>query len=87
MIIHISVNEFEEDFKKLWKSGLIKNPSIDYATNAIHGWFEGKDEIIFKFKDYGFINDNRSNNYYLSSGEAGITIVIEKNDTRNNTPN
>ena len=29
----------------LWKG------AIDYATNAIHGWYEGKDSIIFKFKD------------------------------------
>ena len=78
MIIHISVNELEEEFRKPWKAGLIKHPSIDYATNAIHGWFEDKDIIIFKFKDYGFINDNRSNTYSLSSGEAGITVLIEK---------
>ena len=52
MIIHISIDEFEEEFRTPWKSGLIKSPAIDYATNAIHGWFEGKDSIIFRFKDY-----------------------------------
>ena len=78
MLVHISIFELEERFKKPFKLGLIKDPSIDYATNAIHGWFENEDVIIFKFKDYGFINDNRSNTYSLSCGKAGITIIIEK---------
>ncbi len=78
MLIHIGLNEFEKDFQNPWKSQLIKSPSIDYATNAIHGWFEGKDVIIFKFKDYGFINDNKSNVYHLSCGMAGITVLIDK---------
>lgn len=78
MLIHISIFELEERFKEPWKLGMIKEPSIDYATNAIHGWFEGRDEIIFKFKDYGFINDNKSNTYSMSCGEAGITILIDK---------
>lgn len=78
MLVHISIFELEERFKEPWKLGMIKEPSIDYATNAIHGWFEGRDEIIFKFKDYGFINDNKSNTYSMSCGEAGITILIDK---------
>ena len=77
MILHISVDELLEDFRTPWKAGLITSLSIDYATNAIHGRFEGNDSIIFNFKDYGFINDNRSNTYYISSGSAGITIKIE----------
>ena len=78
MLVNISIFELEERFRKPWMIGLIKDRSIDYATNAIHGWFEGKDEILFKFKDYGFINDNRSNTYSISCGEAGITILIDK---------
>lgn len=78
MIIHITVNEFEPDFKKPWLGELIRNVHIDYATNAIHGWFEGEDVIIFRFKGYGFINDNRENMYNISSGSAGITIEIIK---------
>ena len=58
MIIHITPDEFEPEFQTPWKQELIKSPNIDYATNAIHGWIEGKDVIIFRFKDYGFINDN-----------------------------
>ena len=48
MLIHIPIDDLEERFREPWKVGLIKYPSIDYATNAIHGWFEGKDEIICK---------------------------------------
>jgi hypothetical protein len=41
-------------------------------------WFENKDVIIFRFKDYGFIHDNRFNTYDISSGRAGVTIRITK---------
>lgn len=78
MIIHITPDEIEEEFRDSWKLDLIKHPSIDYATNAIHGWFEDKDVILFRFKGYGFINDNRTNKYHLSYGPAGFTILIIK---------
>ena len=80
MYIHITPEEFEDDFKQPWKQGLLKHPHIDYATNAIHCYFEDKEVIIFRFKNYGFINDNRFNKYELSSGAAGITIRITKSD-------
>ena len=78
MFIHITPDEFVEEFKNPWKQEMIKNPNIDYATNAIHGWFEGKDVIIFKFKDYGWIMDNRFSGYNMSCGKVGITIQIIK---------
>lgn len=78
MLIHIGVEELEEDFKSHWRTGLISNPHIDYATNAIHGWFENEECIIFRFKDYGFIHDNRFNTYNISSWAAGIIIQIIK---------
>jgi hypothetical protein len=83
MIIHITPDEIEEEFRTPWKLELIKSPSIDYATNAIHGWFEGKDVILFRFKGYGFIHDNRYSSYNLSHGKAGFTIQIT-NEKRNN---
>ena len=43
MYIHITPEEFEDDFKQLWKQGLLKHPHIDYATNAIHCYFEDKE--------------------------------------------
>lgn len=78
MIIHITPDEFEPEFQDAWKQNLIKSPMIDYATNAIHGWFEDEDVIIFRFKGYGFINDNRYSTRELSVGAAGITLLIEK---------
>jgi hypothetical protein len=76
MLIHISPDELESEFKNSWKLGFITQPSIDYADNAIYALFEGKQIIIFRFKKYGFIMDNRYNSYDISSGKAGITIKI-----------
>lgn len=78
MIIHITPEELEEEFVTPWKQEFITQPHIDYATNAIHGLFEGRDVIIFRFKNYGFIHDNRFNTYDISSGRAGITVRITK---------
>ena len=78
MIINILPDELEPEFRESWKMGFITQPSIDYADNAIWAIFEGKDVIIFRFKDYGFINDNRRNTYDISAGKAGIMIRIEK---------
>ena len=78
MIINILPDELEPEFRESWKMGWITQPSIDYADNAIWALFEGKNVIIFRFKDYGFINDNRYNSYSISAGSAGITIKIER---------
>ncbi len=77
MILHISVDELEQEFQKPWKLNLIKHISIDFATNSINGWFEGEDVIVFKFRNYGFVLDNRKTTYSISAGEAGITVCIK----------
>lgn len=77
MIINISPEELEPEFRESWKMGFITQPSIDYADNAIWAILEGKQVVIFRFKNYGFINDNRYNKYFISAGNAGITIRIE----------
>jgi len=79
MIINISPEELEPEFRESWKMGFITQPSIDYADNAIWALFEGEQVVIFRFKNYGFINDNRYNKYFISAGNAGITIRIESN--------
>jgi len=79
MLIFISPDELEEKFRESWRMGHITQPSIDYADNAIWAIFEGKLVIIFRFKDYGWINDNRRNTYEISAGMAGITISIKRN--------
>lgn len=76
MLIFISPEELEPEYINSWKLGYITKPSIDYADNAIYAIFENKQVIIFRFSKYGWINDNRSNKYLVSSGEAGITIKI-----------
>jgi len=78
MIINISKNEFEEGMEELFDNNQLIHFAIDYATNAIHGWNNGKDCIVFKFKGYGFINDNRYNKYDLTHNEKGIIISITK---------
>lgn len=77
MFLHITPDELEEEFRESWKLGFISQPSIDYADNAIWALFEGKNIIIFRFKDYGWIHDNRRNTYLISAGSAGITIQIK----------
>ena len=78
MIITILPDELEPEFRESWKMGWITQPSIDYADNAIWALFEGKNVIIFRFKEYGWINDNRYNSYDISAGSAGIMIKINK---------
>jgi hypothetical protein len=78
MIINILPDELEPEFRESWKMGWITQPSIDYADNAIWALFEGKNVIIFRFKEYGWINDNRYNSYDISAGSAGIMIKINK---------
>jgi len=79
MLIFISPDELEEEFRESWKMGYITQPSIDYADNSIWAVFEGKLVISFRFKDYGWVNDNRRNTYEISAGMAGITISIKRN--------
>jgi hypothetical protein len=76
MLIFITPDELEEEFRDSWKMGYITMPSIDYADNAIYAVFEGKLVIIFRFKRYGWVNDNRTNSYNITAGPAGITIQI-----------
>jgi hypothetical protein len=79
MLIVITPDELEQEFQNPLKMGYITSPHIDYATNAIHAWLGEKEVIIFRFKDYGWINDNRFNIYNISAGSAGITIQIKTN--------
>ena len=80
MILFIPPAELEAEFVENWKLGFIRDPHIDYATNCIHAWFEEKEIILYKFIEYGWINDNRYNSYKISAGSAGIVIEIKKND-------
>lgn len=74
MIIIISPNELEEEFKDSWKAGKIIHPNLDFATNAIHATFEGKDIILYRFKKYGYVLSNQIGTHTISAGDAGIMI-------------
>ncbi len=76
MLIIISPDELEPEFRQSWKMGLISQPSIDYADNAIYAVFEGNQVIVFRFSDMGYVTDNRRNLYTVSTGTAGIMIDI-----------
>jgi hypothetical protein len=78
MFIFITPEEFNDGLGNSWKKGIIESPSIDYATNSLNGWIGKEEVILFNFKHYGFINDNRCNKYEISAGAAGITIRITK---------
>ena len=74
MIILISSNELEEEFRDSWKMGYIIHPHLDFATNCIHATFENKDVILYKFIKYGYVVSNKSGTHTLSAGDAGIMI-------------
>ncbi len=74
MILIISPNELEEELRDSWKAGKIIHPNIDFATNAIHATFEGKDVIIYKFSNYGYVVSNQKGTHTISAGDAGIMI-------------
>jgi hypothetical protein len=78
MLIIISPDELEPEFRQSWKMGLISQPSIDYADNAIYAVFEGNQVIVFRFSDMGYVTDNRRNLYTVSTGTAGIMINIRR---------
>jgi hypothetical protein len=78
MTILIRPDEFETDLGPNWRNGMLIKPSIDYATNSLHSWIGDEEVIVFRFKNYGFIHDNRASKYEISVGSAGIMIEITK---------
>jgi hypothetical protein len=83
MNIIIPIEELDPEFYQDFKWNRVYDLHLDYATNAIHGRIrddkDNRDLIFFRFKGYGFVHDNRSNNYILTGGPAGILITITKN--------
>jgi hypothetical protein len=77
MTIVISPEEITEEAKPYFKPGLVKDLSIDYATNCIHGYVGSQEHVVFRFKDRGIYLDNRYNSYRISGGSAGILIQID----------
>lgn len=82
MTLLINTDDLIPEYKEKYKSGLIGNLNLDYATNALHGWLGEEDVIIFRFKNYGWIHDNKYNTYEIYAGPKEIKIEI--NDCRAN---
>jgi len=82
MNIIIPIEDLDPQFFQDFRWNRVYDLHLDYATNAIHGKIRNDDEnrdlIFFRFKDYGFIHDNRFNSYILTGGPAGILITITK---------
>ena len=76
MLIHITPDELEEEFRESWKLGFITQPSIDYADNAIYAVYNNEQVKIFFFGKFGYVMDNRFTSYDITAGKAGITINI-----------
>jgi hypothetical protein len=83
MTIIIPIEDLDPQFFQDFKWNRVYDLHLDYATNAIHGRIrndeENRDIIFFRFKDYGFIHDNRFNSYILAGGPAGVLITLTKN--------
>ena len=78
MTIVIPLEELREETRPYFTFGTVSGLSIDYATNAIHGYVGDVEHIVFGFKDCGVYLDNRYNSYRLTGGSAGILIQIDK---------
>lgn len=76
MTIIINIEELVPGFKAPFSEGILQSLHIDYATNAIHAFLDNKDYIIFHFKNFGWFNDNRRNEYELTYTTQQITIKI-----------
>jgi hypothetical protein len=76
MTIVITAEELTEETNPYFKSGLVKDLSIDYATNCIHGYVGSQEHVVFRFKDHGIYLDNRYISYQISGGSAGILVQI-----------
>jgi len=78
MTIIIPLEELKEETRPYFTIGTVSGLSIDYATNAIHGYVGGVEHIVFRFKECGVYLDNRYNSYTLTGGSAGILIRIDR---------
>jgi hypothetical protein len=76
MLIWIPIDDLPEEIRPHMGVGLVKNCSIDYATNCIHGYIGSEEIVLFNFGDY-FWNSNKFNNYDMSVGPSGITINLK----------
>ena len=78
MIVVIPIEELEKEIQPYFRFGSVSNLSVDYATNAIHGYVGEKEYIVFRFKEWGIYLDNRYNSHIVTGGPAGILVKVSK---------
>jgi hypothetical protein len=76
MTIHIPISDLELSVKKLYlEDKLVGGLSIDYALNALVGWCDEKEVIVFSFNKICKM-DNRWTGYHVYSNKTEIIITI-----------
>jgi hypothetical protein len=76
MTIHIPISDLEPIVKKLYlEDRLIGGLSIDYSPNALVGWCDGKEIIVFSFNKICKM-DNRWTGYQIHRNKTEIIIEI-----------
>jgi hypothetical protein len=78
MKIKIKKTELNPLFLKDYTLQDINNCSIDYAENTLYACIASNEIPIFNFNKYGFLNDNRFNDYKINIKKHKITINIKK---------
>jgi hypothetical protein len=76
MTIHIPISDLELSVKKLYlEDKLVGGLSIDYALNALVGWYDEKEVIVFSFNKICKM-DNRWTGYHVYPNKTEIIITI-----------
>ena len=80
MRIHIALEDLVSEYVKPFKNGMIRDVHIDYYTNALHGFLGDQEVIIFRFRDCGWIADNRTGKVRVESyPTVGIMLHTSEN--------
>ena len=77
MVIVVQIDDIEKQFQPYFKFGTVKSLSVDYATNAIHGYIGDEENIVFRFDKWGIRLDNRKNSHIVTGGPGGILIQVD----------
>lgn len=76
MTIHIPISDLAPDVRNLYlEDKLVGGLSIDYAPNAIVGWYNNKEVIVFNFSKVCKM-DNRWSGYIIHKNKTEIIIEI-----------
>ena len=77
MTVEIFYHDMEEDIAQMFTSNEFVSISIDYMFNAVMGWKDGKEFVIYDFSSICRL-DNRKHTYKLEWDCDKIVIDFEK---------